>query len=393
MFMKETLLFASGGRSHYRIPSVVADAHGVLYAFCNDRKDTVADFASEISLVARRKKAGGDWEPERTLAAVPGWACNMGSAVYDGAADTVFCSGRRIPVQRNEFGSYTPEERAEIDTRARAKARDLGIRMGQFLLLSNDGGDTWRDRPLEVIPRSHVHWDGVRADLGGDCHGSAHGVQLRHGPHAGRLLCPSRTQIGEYSDWDGLRKCVYNNAIYSDDHGATWQASSPVQLATGEGALIENRDGSITYNSRAYFQDQKRYLATSLDGGSSYGNFRTDDFLMEEKNIGCNASFLRVEREDLADSSLLPGGADGVTLFANPRSQVRENMTICLSFDSGRVWREGRRVYAGPCAYSSLDFSPATQRFCLLYERGESDPCDSGIAALEFDLEWLLKSR
>ena len=38
MYIQETLLFASEGRSNYRIPSIVADRHGNVYAFCNDRK-------------------------------------------------------------------------------------------------------------------------------------------------------------------------------------------------------------------------------------------------------------------------------------------------------------------------------------------------------------------
>lgn len=390
MYMKEELVFAAGGRSNYRIPSIVVDGNGCVFAFCNDRKDSLADHADEVSLVCARRRTGGEWEPVRELAGVPGWACSMGSAVCDEMTNTVMCSGQRIPVARNEFGSYTQEQIAEMEARAELRARELGIRKGPFLLFTSDGGETWQERALEIEKVKHVHWDGTVAQLDGSCHGSAHGIQLRHGPHRGRLLCPSRTQIGEYSDWDGLRKCVYNNAIYSDDHGATWKASAPVQLATGEGALIELADGTITYNSRAYYRDQKRYLATSVDGGATYGDFRTDDFLLEEENIGCNASFLRVERDQIRDAFLLPDDADGVTVFANPRSKVRDNMTACISFDGGRTWAKTQNIWKGPCAYSSLAFSEKEQRFFLMYEKGEKRPYESGVAIAEFDLEWLL---
>ena len=381
MYMKEELIFSSGGRSNYRIPSIVVDRHGTVYAFCNDRKDGLEDHADEVALVFARKKLGGEWEDVRELVAVPGWACSMGSAVYDEECDVVMCSGRRIPKQKNEFKAYTQEEIAQMNTLAEKRAQELGIRQGQFFICSADGGESWQDRPMEVETAEHVQWDGTIARIGGDCHGAGAGIQLRSGQYKGRLLCPSRTQVGTYSDWEGLRKCVYNNAIYSDDHGMTWKASRPVQLATGEGTLIEDGEGNILYNSRAYYQDQKRYLAISRDGGVTYGDFGTDPFLIEEKNIGCNASFLRVAREDIKDTALLPSGAGGITLFANPRSAVREKMTVCISFDDGRTWSGTKSVYEGPCAYSSLAFSRADQWFYLLYEKGESSPYEKGIAA------------
>ena len=392
MYLDEKLIFASGGRSNYRIPSIVTDTKGNVYAFCNDRKDGLLDHADEVAVVCRHKKPHGDWEPECVLAAMDGWACSMGSAVYDAQKDLVMCSANLIPATRDEFRAYTKEEAEAIEAKANEKARQLGIPKGPVMLCSADQGSSWQSRPLEVIPTEHVHWDGTRALIQGSCHGSAHGIQLKHGEHKGRLLCPSRIQIGEYSDWDGLRKCVYNNAIYSDDHGVTWHASAPVQLATGEGTLIEDGEGNILYNSRAYFEDQKRYLATSTDGGTTYGDFRTDDFLVEEASIGCNASFIRVEKNELADGHLLPPEAKAITLFANPRSRIREKMTICYSFDDGKTWAGTKLVYDGPSAYSSLDFNAAEQRFYLLYEKGTSSPYEDGIAAAAFDLEWLLES-
>ena len=102
MYVNDNLLFASGGRSNYRIPSVVADKHGVVYAFCNDRKDTDYDGAAEVHLVGARKKPGQDWEAVRTLDSVPDWAISMGAAVYDEEEDIVMCSGWRIPKQKDE---------------------------------------------------------------------------------------------------------------------------------------------------------------------------------------------------------------------------------------------------------------------------------------------------
>ena len=393
MYVFDKLLFASGGRSNYRIPSIVVTNDGTVAAFCNDRKDSVIDHAEEVAVVCARRLPDGTWTEVQTLVGVPGWSCMIGSAVYDPDTDTIFCSSGRNPIARNEFGKYTAEELAAMEKEAEERAAALGIRRGLFFVVSTDGGETWTERPMDIEGRPFVRpADGVEVTLGGSCHGSAHGIRLRHGEHAGRLLCPSRVAVDRYDTWEGLRTCSYNNSVYSDDHGMTWKASAPVQAATGEGTLIERGDGSILYNSRAYFGDQKRYLALSTDGGETYGDFRADDFLIEEKALGCNASFLRVEREDLpADAQeLLPEEADSVTVFVNPRSDKRNTLTACISFDSGDTWVKTKLIWEKACAYSSLDYSKADGHFYLLYERGETNPYGDGIAVREFDLEWLL---
>ena len=394
MYENDKLLFASGGRSNYRIPSIVVTNDGTVAAFCNDRKDSVIDHAEEVAVVCARKLPDGTWTEVETLAGVPGWSCMIGSAVYDAETDTLMCTSGRNPVARNEFGKYTAEELAAMEKEAEERAAALGIRKGPVLLESTDSGKTWTERPFIVEGRPFIRpTDGAEVSLGGSCHGSSHGIQLRHGEHAGRLLCPSRTTVGHYDTWDGLRVCSYNNSVYSDDHGTTWKASAPVQAATGEGTLIECGDGTILYNSRAYHGDQKRYLATSTDGGETFGDFRTDDFLIEEKAIGCNASFLRVEREDLPEDAqkLLPANADSVTIFVNPRSEKRDTMTACISFDSGAAWTKTKLIWEAACAYSSLAYSPADGHFYLLYERGENNPYEHGIAVREFDLAWLME--
>ena len=393
MYESDKLLFASGGRSNYRIPSIVVTNDGTVAAFCNDRKDSVIDHAEEVALVCARKLPDGTWTEVETLAGVPGWSCMIGSAVYDAETDTLMCTSGRNPVARNEFGKYTAEEIAAMEKEAEERAAALGIRRGPFLIESTDSGKTWTERPFIVEKCPFIRpSDGAEVLLGGSCHGSSHGIQLRYGEHAGRLLCPSRTTVGHYDTWEGLRVCSYNKSVYSDDHGKTWNASAPVQAATGEGTLIERGDGTILYNSRAYHADQKRYLATSTDGGATYGDFRTDDFLIEEKAIGCNASFLRVEREELPEAAqkLLPEGADSVTIFVNPRSEKRDTMTACISFDDGSTWVSTKLIWEAACAYSSLAYSPADGHFYLLYERGETNPYEHGIAVREFDLEWLL---
>ena len=110
MYEKDILLFPSGGRSNYRIPSVVVTKNGIVAAFCNDRKDSVIDHAKEVAVVCAIKKPGEEWGEVKTLAGIPGWSCMIGSAVYDAETDTIMCSSGRNPMARHEFTKLTPEE-------------------------------------------------------------------------------------------------------------------------------------------------------------------------------------------------------------------------------------------------------------------------------------------
>ena len=392
MFYNEKLIFPSDGISNYRIPSLVVTNNGTVLAFCNDRKNTLRDHAEDTALVYARKERGKPWSKPVTLMEHDGVCCLIGSAVYDGETGTAFVFVKR-KFARYEFEELTDEEAARIEKEDEARAKQMGLELGTFQMKSTDDGCSWSlekvcEEPYEL---THINGEKVLATL--HTHGGAHGIRLRHGKHRGRLLCPSRIFAGRYTTWQEIRNHVYNNAVYSDDHGKSWKVSAPVQLGTGEGTLIELENGEILYNSRAYFADGKRYLAKSRDGGASYADLGTDPFLREETRIGCNASFLRVEREEMGEvlsEAYLPKNADSITVFVNPRSETRRNLTACVSFDSGKTWKEAKCFHEGPSAYSSLDYSPSDGRFHLIYEKGTEKPYNLGITAAEFDLEWLL---
>ena len=399
MFFKETNIFPSADQNNYRIPSLVVTNDGTVLAFCSNRIGTRNDHAEEIALVCAIKKPGEPWSEIRTLAHLTGWRCNIGSAVYDHNANRVIVFYNRTPIAQKEFHNYTAQELEQIQKHNKEKnelAAKQGITVGLRRLVSDDNFETYIDEPHQVTPTLQTHWDGTRALVSGNTHGCEHGICLRHGKHSGRLLCPSRTYIGQYHDWEQIKSCAYNNAIYSDDHGKTWKASQCVQLGTGEGALIERADSSILYNSRAYFRDGKRYLAESFDGGETYENFTTDDFLLEEKRMGCNASLLRLERSDFSDASALPKDTQDLVVFCNPRAEKRERMTACISFDSGLHFYEGPVIFDGPAAYSSLNYDKHTGHFFLLYEKGDvqngTSPYTLGLSMAEFDLPWLLQN-
>ncbi len=379
MYYDERLIFASNEQSKYRIPSVIATSDGGFLAFCNDRRGTLNDHANEADIVMAKKDTGcTEWSEVRSIAHEKAHSLYIGCAVYDEITKTAFCHLRCKYITTDEFGNEV--EALKLDN-------EPTIKEGDHLLISRDEGKTWAIEPLNITPIKFKHIDGKEYDFVGFTHGGAHGIQLK----SGRLLCPSRESAGEYTDWDDIPNHVYNNSVYSDDHGKTWKVGLPVQLGTAEGTLIECADGSILYNSRAYFRDGKRYIAKSYDGGETFTDFGVAEGLCEETRMGCNASFLRVPKEKLRDADLLPEGSDSIVIFVNPRSNERRRMTACVSFDNGKTFTESKVFWHGRCAYSSLDFNTKSQMFCLLYEKGtEQNKYEKGIAAVEFDLDWLL---
>ena len=76
-------------------------------------------------------------------------------------------------------------------------------------------------------------------------------------------------------------------------------------------------------------------------------------------------------------------------LFSNPASQTdRVDLTVRLSYDSGKTWPVSRLLNAGPSAYSNLAILPDGSIACL-YERGKSIPYET-ITFARFTMDWLL---
>ena len=134
-------------------------------------------------------------------------------------------------------------------------------------------------------------------------HMNEHGITVRHGPHKGRLLRPTRYygSNGGEAEWSQQ----YTNAVYSDDGGRSWKTSKPFpEKGTGEATLVELSDGRIYYNSRVHWDQNehntRRRSALSRDGGAgqALGGPRPERIL-----IACGRS--RGERFRRLDLSVL----------------------------------------------------------------------------------------
>ncbi len=243
-----------------------------------------------------------------------------------------------------------------------------------FLYRSHDNGRTWTREPMTLVPNVMGHGTPGTVPFQTTC--SESGLTLQFGQHKDRLVMPGRIQPPRGTNDQEFWALNYNAAITSDDHGATWQVSEPVQSGTGEGTLAELSDGRIYYNSRCHMAvDHRRRIAWSHDGGGRFVDWQVSDWLYEigepfyfkygsKPSYGCNAGLVR-----------LPDGVvqhDDVLLYSAPDNPgtTRHRMTVWASIDGAVTWPTKLLVDEGMSAYSSITAGPDGTVY-LLYESGD----------------------
>ncbi len=245
---------------------------------------------------------------------------------------------------------------------------------------SKDHGKSWNPVEVEIKPDSKGNMPSM--------HMNEHGITLRHGKHAGRLIRPSRWYAGQNhrSKWPQH----YTNAIYSDDGGKTWNTSEPFPAkGTGEATLAELADGRIYYNTRRHWAEEganprRRWHAWSEDGGVTWKDFSICEILPDgpqSTNYGCMGGLTRLPVKDR-----------DILLYCNCDSAGgRDKGTIWASFDGGKTWPIKRLVQSGRFAYSSITSGrPGTKtegKIYLHYEGG------GGSAVARFNLAWVLEGK
>lgn len=237
-------------------------------------------------------------------------------------------------------------------------------------------------------------WQAQKTIMGKDGNGNTpsmhmneHGITLRHGPHKGRLIRPTRYYGPNGGEGEWPRQ--YTNAIYSDDGGKTWKVSNPFpEKGTGEAALVELRDGRIYYNSRMHWSERpknkRRREAWSEDGGVTWKDWRIVEGLPDGdqgRTYGCMGGLDRV-----------PSKERDILIFSNLDTDAkhRERVTVWASTDGGENWLVKRLVDPGRSGYSSLAVGrPNTPSEGWIYLLYEHDPF-KGAHLARFNLAWVL---
>jgi sialidase-1 len=350
---EETDVFVSGdGYPTYRIPSVVVTRRGTVLAFGEGRQGQ-GDH-TQNDLVLRRSRDGGrTWDPMQLIAADRPNVLVNPTAVEDRRTGRLWLMYQRYPAGAAE---RPVEAGYEGDRVCRG-----------FVVYSDDDGRTW-SAPREVT-RSVKRPEKATSIASGP----GVGIQLRRGPHRGRLVAPFNE--GPWGGWS-----VY--AVYSDDGGATWRyGDTAPDGPPGRGnevQVVELADGTLMLNARSQGGARCRKVAWSRDGGGTWSALADDPALIDPV---CQGTIVR--HGDPLD------GQQSRLLFANAASATqRVNGTVRLSYDEGKTWPVSRTVYAGPFAYSCLTVL-ADGTVGLLYERDGYRK----ITFARFNLAWLTNGR
>ena len=378
----KTDLFEAGKEGYrlYRIPGIVVTKKGTVLAYCEARKSDRGDWGPIDVLMRRSTDGGKTWLSRKRIVHVEGeLPINPVAAAQklDKPGDNTV--NNPVAIVDHETGAVHFLYCLEY--------------MRCFYMRSDDDGVNWTQTVENTRAfqgwRPEYAWKVIAT-------GPAHGVQLQHGEHQGRLVVPVWLSLG--TGGHAHRPSV-TATIYSDDHGKTWKRGEIAVPDTkefvypNETVVVELAVGSVMINSRSESKRHRRLVTTSPDGATNWSRPRFDEALLEPI---CMASIVRV-RQPLNDQP-------GIIAFANPhnlkrkggttpgRPKDRVNVSIKLSFDEGETWPANRTLEAGFSGYSDLAALPDGTILCF-YERGSTDGKSNyrtgRLTIARFTLDWV----
>lgn len=241
-----------------------------------------------------------------------------------------------------------------------------------FLTRSDDDGRSWSTpRELGEIPAAldaHGGWNAIGVGVG-------HGLCLRHGVRAGRLLAPM--WVGR-TDGDDPHRPSDLRWIRSDDGGVSWQLSEILIAhdARAEGgatigtpsetSIAELGDGSVVFNVRNESAALRRVQLIGADGGERWSSPRFVDDLVDPQ---CHGSLIAIpDREAAHGTALLfanPANLDQTMPGAQGRVYDRKRLSLFRSRDAGRSWQAMAVIEAGASGYSDLALLPDGRVLCV----------------------------
>jgi sialidase-1 len=344
-----------GGYHTYRIPALLRAKDGSILAFAEGRKNGRGD-SGEINIVMKRSTNNGDsFGPQQLVWADGPNTCGNPCPVLDEVTGTIW-----LLLTHNRGDDHEKE----ITIRTSKESRIV------WVMHSDDNGLTW-SKPTDITA------DVKKPDWTWYATGPGIGIQMKHGPHAGRLVIPC-----DHSAYDGKHVRGNSHVIYSDDHGKTWKlGGEPKQQQYNESQIVELDSGKLMLNMRIHGGSAKdlphgRGIAISEDGGETFVSDYVDANLPDPR---CQGSILRYSWPDEDKSQIV---------FANVANESeRKNLAVRVSFDEGKTWAVTKPINNTWAAYSSLA-RLSDGRIGLLYETGDAKIYQR-IDFMRFPVSWL----
>ncbi|HET6295558.1 MAG TPA: sialidase family protein, partial [Kribbella sp.] len=341
-FFQEDVILRQGtlGYSCFRIPTLVKAVDGTLLLFVEGRINNCADAGNIDLLLTRSTDGGKSWLPLQVLIKGDGETRGNPTPIVDKVTGRIALLSMRSP--GNNWTPRTP-----------------------YLQTSEDNGLTWtepKDISAQITEPDWKYWYAT---------GPVHGIQLEHGPHAGRLVAATYFSPPSESDRGAA-------LVYSDDGGLSWNLGAVDKQEidrAGETTVVELEDGRLYVSTRssaaAHDFPGHRGYAYSSDGGESFDRpFAAEDELPTPEIQG---SLLRLNAKSQGD-------ARNRILFSAPANPAaREAMTVRSSFDESKrweTWQQGKVISWGPAAYSDMT-EIADGLVGLAYEAGGFAPYES----------------
>lgn len=341
----QQVLFRGGtaGYGCFRIPALVRTTTGSLLAFAEARESPSCADRGDIDVVVRRSTNDGrTWGPIRTVL----------SGSPD-AVDAPFTRGNPTPVVDETTGDI-------VLVTTSNPATPGGQRLPWVQRSSDDGVTFSAAEPIAASfdDGAHNGWFAT---------GPGHGVQLRAGEHAGRLVVGAHQKPADGS--------VRAGVLYSDDGGRTWQASAaadshqPGALSPGEISVAELPGGGLYAAARNEIATgNHRAKAVSTDGGTSMPTFVTVPSLVTPNVQGAVLALRATYQRTPGDTLLFTGPSDATD---------RKLLRVRYSTDNGNTWTSaGNGLVNGDRAGYSDVAELADGEIGVLYEGGASFSAD-----------------
>jgi sialidase-1 len=321
----DVFLSGSEGFTSIRIPAVITTTSGTVLASAEGRVRP-SDQAENDIILKRSTDGGKTWSKLEVLHDDGGNSLNNPTFVQDSKSGRIFLWYQRIPGHLKERSKET------------ATGLDGPNVYRNLIVTSDDDGVTW-SKPQDVTATTKRPERATTI-----ASGPGIGIQLTRGKHQGRLIIPFNE--GPYGVWQ-------NYAVFSDDHGKSWQFGSDVPGALipdekggkksriNEVQMVELNDGSVRLDSRQFGGARVRKTSVSKDGGQTWSEVQE---LPELTDPSCMAGIFRYSFDD--------GKGLGRLLHTGPDSTKRDHGTVWLSTDDGATWPVKKLLWKGGFAYS-----------------------------------------